>query len=159
FHTLCEINLTACAVIGLPKRRFYGFAGDCVFDGAEAAGRALPAGNTPAPESGAAELAGEGWTGEETGDDVGVCAAVGAGEFCVPACVFISQRRNALSAALLCAYRIDNISESPKKMPASHVVNFTSTLVVCAPKIFSVTAPPNAAPKPSLFGRCIRITN
>jgi len=44
-------------------------------------------------------------------------------------------------------------------MPASHAVNFTSTLVVCAPKMFSVTAPPNAAPKPSLFGRCIRITS
>jgi hypothetical protein len=44
-------------------------------------------------------------------------------------------------------------------MPASQVVNFTSTFVVCAPKIFSVTAPPNAAPKPSLFGRCIKITS
>lgn len=44
-------------------------------------------------------------------------------------------------------------------MPASHVVNFTRTLVVCAPKIFSVTPPPNAAPKPSLFGRCIKITS
>jgi hypothetical protein len=37
-------------------------------------------------------------------------------------------------------------------------VNFTKTLVVCAPKMFSVTAPPNAAPSPSLFGRCIRMT-
>ncbi len=46
-----------------------------------------------------------------------------------------------------------------KKMPASQAVNFTSTLVVCAPKMFSVTAPPNAAPKPSLFGRCIKITS
>jgi len=44
-------------------------------------------------------------------------------------------------------------------MPASHPVNFTSTLVVWAPKMFSVTAPPNAAPRPSLFGRCIRITS
>ncbi len=44
-------------------------------------------------------------------------------------------------------------------MPANQVVNFTSTFVVCAPKMFSVTAPPNAAPKPSLFGRCIRITS
>jgi len=48
---------------------------------------------------------------------------------------------------------------SAKKIPASHEVNFTKTLVVCAPKMFSVTAPPNAAPKPSLFGRCIRITS
>ena len=44
-------------------------------------------------------------------------------------------------------------------MPASQVVNFTRTFVVCAPKMFSVTAPPNAAPKPSLFGRCIKITS
>lgn len=44
-------------------------------------------------------------------------------------------------------------------MPASQVVNFTSTFVVCAPKMFSVTAPPNAAPRPSLFGRCIKITS
>jgi len=44
-------------------------------------------------------------------------------------------------------------------MPASHAVNFTNTFVVCAPKMFSVTAPPKAAPKPSLFGRCIRITS
>ncbi len=36
---------------------------------------------------------------------------------------------------------------------------FTSTFVVCAPKMFSVTPPPNAAPKPSLFGRCIKITS
>src|SRR6478609_7203381 len=43
-------------------------------------------------------------------------------------------------------------------MPASHVVNFTSTFVVCAPKMFSVTPAPNAAPRPSLFGRCIRMT-
>ena len=48
---------------------------------------------------------------------------------------------------------------SAKKIPAIHVVNFTSTLVVCAPKIFSVTPPPNAAPRPSLFGRCMRITS
>ena len=44
-------------------------------------------------------------------------------------------------------------------MAASQVVNFTRTFVVCAPKMFSVTPPPNAAPKPSLFGRCIKITS
>jgi len=37
----------------------YGFAGDCGADGTEAAGATLPAGKTPAPESGAAELAGD----------------------------------------------------------------------------------------------------
>ena len=45
-----------------------------------------------------------------------------------------------------------------KNIPASHVVNFTNTFVVCAPKMFSVTPAPKAAPRPSLFGRCIRIT-
>lgn len=44
-------------------------------------------------------------------------------------------------------------------MAASQPVIFVSTLVVWAPKIFSVTPPPNAAPRPSLFGRCIRITS
>jgi hypothetical protein len=37
-------------------------------------------------------------------------------------------------------------------------VILVSTFVVWAPKMFSVTPPPKAAPKPSLFGRCIRIT-
>ena len=34
-----------------------------------------------------------------------------------------------------------------------------STEVVCAPKILSVMPDPNAAPRPSLFGRCIRTTS
>ena len=72
---------------------------------------------------------------------------------------FINSRRKALPAVLLCAIRIDKANVSTKKIPASHVVNFTRTLVVCAPNIFSVTPPPNAAPRPSLFGRCIRITS
>ena len=46
-----------------------------------------------------------------------------------------------------------------KKMLASQVVIVVNTLVVCAPKMFSVTPPPNAAPSPSLFGRCIRMTS
>jgi hypothetical protein len=46
---------------------------------------------------------------------------------------------------------------SRKKIAASQPVTFVSTLVVWAPKIFSVTPPPKAAPKPSLFGRCIRM--
>ena len=33
-----------------------------------------------------------------------------------------------------------------------------STVVVCAPKIFSVIPEPKAAPNPSLRGRCIKIT-
>src|SRR5581483_11684003 len=40
-------------------------------------------------------------------------------------------------------------------MPPSQRVKFASTFVVCAPKRFSVIPPPNAAPRPSLFGRCI----
>ena len=46
-----------------------------------------------------------------------------------------------------------------KKILASQVVMLVSTLVVWAPKIFSVTPPPKAAPSPSLFGRCIRMTS
>jgi hypothetical protein len=84
----------------------------------------------------------------------------GEAEVAGAACCFISSRRNALSPPVpRCAYKTDNPNVSAKKMPASQVVNFTRTFVVCAPKMFSVTAPPNAAPKPSLFGRCIRITS
>lgn len=111
-----------------------------------AAGVALPAGTTPAPESGAGEETGEGWV------------VAGDGETPALVCCFINSRRSPLSPALLCAYKIDKANVIAKKMPASQAVNFTSTLVVCAPKIFSVTPPPKAAPKPSLFGRCIRIT-
>jgi hypothetical protein len=83
-----------------------------------------------------------------------------AGEVAGAACCFISSRRNALSPAVpRCAYKTDNPNVSAKKMPANQVVNFTRTFVVCAPKMFSVTPPPNAAPKPSLFGRCIKITS
>jgi len=123
---------------------FYGFG--------EADGATVPTGNTPAPESGAAgEEAGEALAGE------GVAPA-GAGEVCGAPCVFMSSRRKALLAVLWCAYRTDKAKVSTKNIAASHVVNFTNTLVVCAPKIFSVTPAPNAAPKPSLFGRCIRMT-
>jgi len=55
------------------------------------AGVTLPAGKTPAPESGAGEETGEGF------------AVVGAGEVWGAACVFISSRRNALSAVPLWA--------------------------------------------------------
>jgi hypothetical protein len=83
-----------------------------------------------------------------------------AGEVAGAACCFINSRRNALSPPVpRCAYKTDNPNVSAKKMPASQVVNFTRTFVVCAPKMFSVTAPPNAAPRPSLFGRCIKITS
>jgi hypothetical protein len=37
-------------------------------------------------------------------------------------------------------------------------VALVRTVVVCAPKIFSVIPEPKAAPNPSLRGRCIRIT-
>jgi hypothetical protein len=46
---------------------------------------------------------------------------------------------------------------SRKKIAANQPVILVRTLVVWAPKIFSVTPPPNAAPRPSLFGRCIRM--
>jgi len=94
---------------------------------------------------------------EETGEE---CPVAGAGEVAGAACCFISSRRNALSPPVpRCAYKTDNPNVSAKKMPANQVVNFTRTFVVCAPKMFSVTPPPNAAPRPSLFGRCIKITS
>ena len=80
----------------------------------------------PAPEFGAAEA----------GGDAEVCGLIpagepeGAGEVCGAPCVFISSRRKALLAVPWCAYRTDNANVSTKKVPASHVVNFTSTLVV-----------------------------
>ena len=76
-----------------------------------------------------------------------------------PVCCFINSRRRALSPLVFFAYKIDKANVSTKKNPANQPVNFTSTLVVCAPKMFSVIAPPNAAPKPSLFGRCIKMTS
>src|SRR2546421_7758278 len=95
--------------------------------------------------------------GEEPGE---VWVVAGGGEVAGAACFFISPRGSALSPPVpRCAYKTDNPNVRAKKMPASQVVNFTSTFVVCAPKIFSVTPPPNAAPKPSLFGRCIKITS
>ena len=74
------------------------------------------------------------------------------------ACVFINSCRTALFVVPLCEYKIDRTKVSMKKMAASQLVIFVSTLVVWAPKMFSVTPPPNAAPRPSLFGRCIKIT-
>jgi hypothetical protein len=50
------------------------------------------------------------------------------------------------------------VKQSRKKMAASQPVILVSTLVVWAPKMFSVTPPPKAAPRPSLLGRCIKIT-
>src|SRR5207248_4436842 len=78
---------------------------------------------------------------------------------CPAVCCFNNSLRNPVSRLVLCAYKIDNTKVSVKKMPVSQAVNFTSTFVVCAPKIFSVTPPPKAAPKPSLFGRCIKMTS
>ena len=53
-----------------------------------ATGVALPAGLTPAPESGAAEETGDGW------------AAAGDGETAAPVCSFNNSRRRLLSPAL-----------------------------------------------------------
>ena len=70
----------------------YGFScGDGAGEDAGVTGVALLAGKTPAPESGA---------GEEAGD---AAVAGDAGDVCGAACVFISSRRNALSAVFLWA--------------------------------------------------------
>ena len=126
--------------------------GETVVAGGEAtpaagvAGCAIPGDGETLPALAAGALPGEPVAG--AGDEAG--AAVG---------IAISSRRKLLSLELRCAYRTPRIKVRTKKIPASQPVNFVSTLVVCAPKIFSVTPPPKAAPRPSLFGRCIRMTS
>jgi hypothetical protein len=124
-----------------------GFEGAGVADGTtggEAAADAFACGKTGAPGAGTA-----GAFGFAGGTDAEGCAVV---------CCFNNSLLNPVSRLVLCEYKIDNTNVSVKKIPVSQEVNLTSTLVVWAPKIFSVTPPPKAAPSPSLFGRCIRIT-
>ncbi len=87
----------------MTKDRPYGFVGGGGrVDAGEAAGEVVPAGNTPTPESGAADEAGEAWIGVPAGDEAGErWAAAGADELCGAAWFFISSRRKALSAVLL----------------------------------------------------------
>src|SRR5207244_12210465 len=113
--------------------------------GADATGVALPAGTTPAPEAGAADPDG--------------FAAAGDADGSAALCCLSSSCRSPVSRLALCAYKIDKVKVRAKKIPANQPVNLTSTLVVCAPKIFSFTPPPKAAPSPSLFGRCIKMTS
>src|SRR5712692_11642177 len=113
--------------------------------GADATGVTPPAGTTPAPEAGAADPDG--------------FAAAGDADGSAALCCLSSSCRSPVSRLALCAYKIDKVKVRAKKIPANQPVNLTSTLVVCAPKIFSVTPPPKAAPSPSLFGRCIRMTS
>src|SRR5713101_4524111 len=131
-HRQCLPTIAADAELAASHRENYGFFGGEAC--AVGAGVTLPDGRTPAPESGAAE----GW------------AVV---------CCFNNSRRSPVSLLVLCEYKIDKVKVSAKKIPANQAVNLTSTLVVCAPKIFSVTPPPKAAPSPSLFGRCIKMTS
>jgi len=112
---------------------------------AEALGAAVAGGTTGAPGAGTAGAFG--FAG--TGDAFGCCAV----------CCFSSSPRSPVSRLVLCEYKIDSMKVSRKKIPVSQPVNLTRTLVVWAPKIFSVTPPPNAAPSPSLLGRCIKMTS
>ncbi len=52
--------------------------------------------------------------------------------------------------------RTARIKVITKKIIARVTVAFWSTFDVCAPNIWSVTPPPNAAPRPSCFGLCIK---
>jgi len=124
-------------------RENYGFFGGEAC--AVGAGVTLPDGRTPAPESGAADPDG--------------FAAAGDADGSAALCCLSSSCRSPVSRLALCAYKIDKVKVRAKKIPVNHPVNLTSTLVVCAPKIFSVTPPPKAAPSPSLFGRCIKMTS
>ena len=104
--------------------------------------------------AGEAAGAGVGWAsaaGTAAGDAAGDALAWGIG-------AFRSDSWIDVFAPALFAVRIDSSSVIPKNATASHVVNLTSTFVVWAPKRFSVIPPPNAAPRPSLRGRCIRTT-
>src|SRR5436190_7862477 len=130
----------------------FGFDGAGEADGAiggvvvaELFGTALAAGKTGAPGAGTAGA--DGFTGAGETEDWPVV------------CCLNSSRRSPVSRLVLCAYKTDKVKVSAKKIPVSQPVNLTRTLVVCAPKIFSVTPPPKAAPSPSLFGRCIRMTS
>ncbi len=98
-----------------------------------------------------------GKTGAPGAGTAGAFGFTGAAEAdgCALVCCFNNSVRNPVSRLVLCAYKTDKAKVRAKKIPASQEVNLTSTLVVCAPKIFSVTPPPKAAPSPSLFGRCI----
>src|SRR5579864_5511993 len=111
----------------------------------DALGAALAAGTTGAPGAG-------------TAGAFGLTGGVEAEGWAV-VCCFNNSLRRPVSRLVLCEYKIDNAKVSRKKIPVNQPVNFTRTLVVCAPKIFSVTPAPNAAPSPSLFGRCIKMTS
>ena len=64
------------------------------------------------------------------------------------------------SCVLLCSCcfptRTARLKVITKKIIARVTVAFCSTFEVCAPNIWSVTPPPNAAPKPSCLGFCIK---
>jgi hypothetical protein len=62
-------------------------------------------------------------------------------------------------AVLWRAVRIVSKRVMAKRVPPRYAVALVNTEVVCAPKIFSVIPDPKAAPRPSLFGRCIRTTS
>jgi hypothetical protein len=68
-----------------------------------------------------------------------------------------SKRPTRLSALCL-AVKIVNKRVTPKKIPPRYTVAFVRTVVVCAPKMFSVIPDPKAAPSPSLRGLCINTT-
>ena len=54
-----------------------------------------------------------------------------------------------------CTKSQERVSAKTKKIPPSQRVIVWSTFVVCAPNKLSVMPPPNAAPRPSFFGRCM----
>jgi len=69
---VCEIELFRAVIAGVsPEPRIYGFAVGRGVAAGEAAGVVVPAGKTPAPESGAAEAPGEALAGVVPGDETG----------------------------------------------------------------------------------------
>src|SRR5215831_17388118 len=90
--------------------------------GGVVAAEALAAGKTGAPGAGTA-----GAFGFAGGTDAEGWAVV---------CCLNNSLRSPLSRLVLCEYKIDNANVSRKKIPASHEVNLTSTLVVWAEFFF-----------------------
>jgi hypothetical protein len=119
-----------------------------------------------ADDSGLAEVAGVVETAA-LADAWGEAAAAGevvtAGEvvaFGSAAAFRTSLSRTPTLRSLLClAVSTVRSKVSPKKIHPRYTVALVSTVAVWAPKMFSVTPLPKAAPNPSFFGRCISTTS
>lgn len=93
-------------------------------------------------------------TSTGAGDAAGAGAGVAAGS----GAVALSCRWASLFIDVAFTWSHESRAVRIKNATPSARVIFCSTLVVCAPNMFSVIPPPKAAPSPSLFGRCMSTT-